>query len=146
LHDGDAGLYHVSGLADGMRSPFSILLLSIFFIAAGVNHFLNPQPYLAMMPPALPFPEALNFISGAAEVLGGLGVLMHRFRRAAGVGLMILLLAIFPANIHVAMHGWAGVDLAPWVLWARLPFQVLFMVWVYYACLARPKINRSWKR
>ncbi len=129
-----------------MRSPLSIFLLGIFFIAAGVNHFVSPQPYLAMMPPALPFPEALNYISGAAEVLGGLGVLLPRFRRPAGWGLMALLVAIFPANIQVAMHGWPGMDLAPWVLWARLPFQILFMVWVYYACLARPKRNRSWKR
>jgi uncharacterized membrane protein len=129
-----------------MRSPISLLLLAIFFIAAGVNHFLNPDTYLAMMPPALPFPKALNVISGAAEVLGGIGVLLPHYRRAAGWGLMALLLAVFPANIHVAMNGWEGVDLAPWVLWARLPFQILFMVWVYFATLARPKRNRSWSR
>lgn len=111
-------------------------LLGAFFIVAGINHFRDPSPYMGMMPPYLPRPELLIMISGVAEVLGGFGVLAPRFRRSAGWGLILLLLAVFPANVQVALHGWPGVDLPRWVLWARLPFQIAFIAWVYWTCLS----------
>lgn len=122
-----------------MLRPCSIGLLAAFFIAAGVNHFVNPQAYLSVMPPYLPFPEALNFISGAAEVAGGSGMLIPRLRRAAGWGLIALLVAVFPANIHMALHGIPGVAIAPWILWVRLPLQLVLIAWVAWACF--PKRN-----
>ena len=117
----------------------SLILLSLFFVAAGVNHFRHPGPYLAMMPPYLPYPHALNLLSGAAEIAGGIGVLAPRCRRAAGWGLIALLIAVFPANVHVALHGWKGYDVPAWVLWARLPLQPVFMAWVYWSCVSRRK-------
>lgn len=113
------------------------LLLGLFFIVAGVNHFLNPQVYVGMIPPYLPYPEVLNLVSGAAEVAGGVGILMPRFRRWAGWGLVALLVAIFPANLHLALNGWEAYDIPRWVLWARLPLQGVFIAWVYWTCLAK---------
>ncbi len=112
----------------------SRVALAIFFVTAGANHFLNPAIYLSMMPPWLPAPEAMNRISGAAEIAGGLGVLMPRSRRAAAIGLILLMLAVFPANLHVAIHGWPGVDIPRWVLFARLPFQLAFIAWIVFSC------------
>jgi len=109
-------------------------LLAAFFVAAGANHFLNPELYLSMMPPWLPAPEALNLISGAAEIAGGIGMLIPRLRRASAIGLILLLLAVFPANLHLAIHGWPGMDIPGWALWLRLPFQLVFIAWVLFSC------------
>jgi uncharacterized membrane protein len=114
-------------------------LLAILFMVAGANHFRNPAAYLSMMPPYLPWPQALNFVSGAAEILGGLGVLFSATRRMAGWGLILLLIAVFPANIHMALNGWQGMPIPPWLLWARLPFQFVLIYWVYRVCLSRPE-------
>jgi uncharacterized membrane protein len=111
-------------------------LIGIFFIGAGVFHFVRPAPYVAMMPPWLPQPGLLVAVSGLAEIAGGLGVLLGRTRRMAAWGLIALLLAVFPANLHVALHGWPGTDIPGWVLWVRLPLQVVFIWLVYRCCLA----------
>ena len=79
-----------------MWRSVSRALLALFFVVAGLNHFFNPRPYLSMMPPYLPFPAALNFISGAAEIIGGVGVLIPGVSRAAAWGLIALLVAVFP--------------------------------------------------
>ena len=112
-------------------------LVGIFFIAAGIFHFVRPAPYLAMMPPWLPEPGLLVAVSGLAEIAGGLGVLIGRFRRLAAWGLIALLVAVFPANLHVALHGWPGTDFPRWVLWLRLPFQAAF-IWLVYRCGLAP--------
>ena len=112
-------------------------IIGVLFIVAGAYHFINPGPYVAMMPPYLPWPDQLVAISGVAEIAGGIGVLIPPLRRLAGWGLILLLLAIFPANLHVALHGWPGSDLPRWVLWLRLPLQVLFLWLVYRFCIGR---------
>jgi uncharacterized membrane protein len=112
-------------------------MLALFFVAAGLNHFLNPAPYWSMMPAYLPCPRALNIISGAAEIAGGAGIVFPATRLLAGWGLLALLVAVFPANLNVALHGWKGENIAPWLLWARLPLQPLMMALVYWACIAR---------
>lgn len=111
----------------------SRFVLALFFVIAGLNHFRSPETYLAMMPPWLPAPYSLNLLSGMAEIAGGLGIIIPRTRRAAGFGLILLLIAVFPANLHVAIHGWPGTDIPRWILIARLPFQLLFIAWVYYS-------------
>jgi uncharacterized membrane protein len=116
-------------------------LAALFFIAAGANHFRQPEIYLGMMPPFLPWPEALNYISGAAEILGGLGLLMVRTRRLAAWGLLALLVAVFPANLHVALQGdMPGLDVSPLTLWLRLPFQAVFMAWVWWVGLSKTEV------
>ena len=116
----------------------SRILLGIAFIIAGANHFRDPATYVSMMPPWLPSPEMLNIISGAAEIAGGIGMLIPLTRNAAATGLILLLIAVFPANLHVALNGWAGMDIPRWVLIARLPFQLLFIAWVVFSCPGLP--------
>ncbi|MBC7368909.1 MAG: DoxX family membrane protein [Undibacterium sp.] len=119
-------------------------VLAVFFVAAGLNHFRDPATYLGMMPPWLPWPGAMNAISGAAEVLGGIGLLVPVTRRAAGWGLIALLVAVFPANVHVAMQGkMPGFDFSPVVLWARLPFQAVFAVAVWWVARERDGAARE---
>ena len=112
-------------------------ILAVFFLVAGANHFLNPRPYLSMMPSYLPSPAALVWVSGVAEMIGGLGVLIPRVRTMAGWGLIALLLAVFPANLNVAIHGWPGTSLPPWSLWLRLPLQIVLIWGVYRICIGR---------
>ncbi|HEX8280829.1 MAG TPA: DoxX family protein [Chthoniobacterales bacterium] len=113
----------------------SRLLLAALFIAAGAAHFIAPAPFLAITPPVLPAPAVLVFISGIAEIAGGVGLLLPFTRKAAALGLIALLVAVFPANIYAAIHGMhIGGDAVPqWLLWLRLPLQPLLIAWVYFA-------------
>ena len=112
-------------------------VLAAFFVVAGANHFLNPAPYLAMMPPYLSWHERLIVVSGVAEIAGGVGILIPKMRRLAAWGLVVLLVAVFPANVQVALHGWPGVQIPQWTLWARLPLQGVLIIWVYWVCRDR---------
>lgn len=115
-------------------------VLAVFFVVAGANHFRSPAIYLGMMPAWLPWPDAMNGISGAAEMLGGVGLLVPRARRIAGWGLIALLLAVFPANVHVALQGhMPGTNFSPVALWWRLPFQAVFLGAVWWVAVATGK-------
>ncbi len=116
---------------------FSRALISLLFVAAGLNHFRSTALYVSIMPPYLPFPLALVYISGLAEIAGGAGVAIPRTRRAAGWGLLALLLAVFPANISMATDNVvpAGYQIPSTLLWARLPLQFVLMFWVWSATL-----------
>jgi uncharacterized membrane protein len=94
-----------------------------------------------MMPQWLPAPELMNYISGAAEIAGGIGILIPKTRKPAAIGLILLLVAIFPANLNIALNGWPGVDLPRWILIARLPLQLLFVAWVVYSSGIARKTN-----
>lgn len=118
-----------------LRRPWAVYLLAALFVGAGLLHFLKPAPYLRVMPPGLPAPQLLVALSGAAEVAGGLGLLWPATRRAAGWGLLALLVAVFPANVYM-LHIHAQLHLPAWALWARLPLQPLLMWAVWRA--ARP--------
>ncbi len=109
-------------------------VLGVGFVAAGFNHFIAPRFYLAIMPPGLPWPLELVYVSGVAEIMGGIGVLVPPTRRVAGWGLIALLIAVFPANLYAAFHGVGAVP--KWILWARLPLQFVFIAWVYWTCLS----------
>jgi uncharacterized membrane protein len=108
-------------------------IATIAFVVAGANHFYNPAVYLGMMPAVLPAPEALNYLSGVAEILGGLGLILPATRRLAAWGLIALLVAVFPANLNMAINDLPlGADHVPrWALWARLPLQVVFILWIH---------------
>lgn len=113
--------------------------LAAFFAAAGANHFRAPRYYEAIVPPALAArKQEINAISGAAEIVGGLAVLHPATRRLGRWWLLALLVAVFPANVHMAVNPEQvpGLDLKKiprWALWARLPLQPLAMLWVWRA-------------
>lgn len=107
-------------------------LLALLFVAAGVNHFAKPEFYVKIMPPYLPWHYELVLVSGAFEILGGVGLLVPKVRRAAAWGLIALLVAVFPANVHMAMHPEAFPEIPPAAAWGRLPFQALFILWAYW--------------
>jgi uncharacterized membrane protein len=108
-------------------------LLALVMVAAGANHFISPATYVAMMPAALPWHLALVYASGVAEIAGGLGLLVPRTRRAAAWGLIALLVAVFPANVNMAVNELPlGTSTVPtWALWARLPLQLVLIAWAY---------------
>jgi uncharacterized membrane protein len=107
-----------------MRANGSQRALAALFIGAGVNHFVVPRPYRAIVPPRLAHrAREVVAISGIAEILGGAGVLIAPTRRAAGVGLVALLVAVFPANLHMARAPERFPRLPRWALYARLPLQ-----------------------
>jgi uncharacterized membrane protein len=113
-------------------------LLAGFFAFAGAMHFVIPRSYEAMMPPSLPRHREAVIVSGVAEIVGGAAVLSARTRRFGRWWLLGLLLAVFPANVHMAVNPEQvrGLDLKRvprWALWARLPLQPLAMLWVWRA-------------
>lgn len=122
-----------------MIRKFSLGLLAVFFVVAGLGHFISPQTYLPLMPPYLPWHLFLIYLSGAAELAGGVGLLVPKLRRAAGWGLIALLIAIFPANIYMLTDGLTlgGIKVPEWVLWIRLPLQGVLMVWIWWAAVAK---------
>ncbi len=110
---------------------FSPYIIGVVFILAGLNHFLHPGFYLKMMPPVLPAHELLNNISGAAEIILGFMLFISKTRIIAAWGLILLLIAVYPANIYMAMEAGKLIDVSPVVAYIRLPFQFLFIWWVY---------------
>lgn len=118
----------------------ALVLASIFYTGAGVMHFIRPQLYLRLVPPYIPWHSAMVQVSGIFEILGGLGLLLPRTRRASAWGLVVLLVAVFPANLYMATHpveaGAAAVS--PAIRWARLPLQLVLIWWVLW-CTDRPK-------
>lgn len=102
-------------------------------VAAGVLHFVVPATYIAIVPAWLPSPGVLVAVSGVAECVGGAGLLTRRWRYAASIGVIVLLAAVFPANVQMLLDARAH-DAARWweaLLWARLPLQPLLMWWVW---------------
>lgn len=102
------------------------------FMTAGTNHFLNTPFYVSIMPPYLPWHEVLVYASGVAEIgLGGL-LLFERWSRLAAWGLIALLVAVFPVNVHMAMHPEQYEWASPIALWLRLPLQGFLILWAYW--------------
>ena len=118
-----------------MKLLFSRTLLGSVFVVAGALHFVSPETYERIMPPYLPLHRELVYLSGAFEILGGLGLFPERTRSAAGIGLILLLVAVWPANLQMLLDARAAEKPAWWVasLWARMPLQVVLMVWVWRA-------------
>jgi uncharacterized membrane protein len=111
--------------------------LSFFFVFAGAMHFVIPGRYMGIMPAWIPYPLEMVYVSGVAEMAGGLGLLIPSLRKAAAFGLIALLIAVFPANIQMlanAIHSGASTAYTA-LLWLRLPLQPLLIVWIYRSAL-----------
>jgi uncharacterized membrane protein len=107
------------------------VLFGVLFILAGLNHFRDPDFYEKMMPPYLPWHLQLVYLSGACEAALGVLLLIPQCSILAAWGLIALLVAVFPANVHMALH----TELYPYspvVLWLRLPLQGLLIAWAYW--------------
>jgi len=104
------------------------------FLVPGVGHFVTPAPFVLIVPPYLPAPELLVAVSGFFEIAGAVGLLIPRLRRAAGSGLIALLIAVYPANIHMLVNEVYLPDMPQerWLLWARMPVQFVFAAFVVF--------------
>ena len=111
------------------------LVIGGFFISVGIHHFVDPTPYLAIMPPYLPAHLELVYISGVFEILGGLGLITIRYRTIAAWGLIALLIAVYPANIHMLINEVYLPDMPreKWLLWLRMPLQFILGWLIYWA-------------
>jgi uncharacterized membrane protein len=105
-------------------------LMSLVYVAGGIGHFVMPQFYLRIMPPWIPWHWWMVMISGVAEVALGVGLWIPPVRKLSAWGIIALLVAVFPANIHMALHPEQYGPAA--VLYARLPIQLLLMWWAYW--------------
>ena len=103
------------------------LVFGLLFVAIGILHFVRPAPFVAIVPPYLPWPMALVLISGAAEMLFGALLLFRRTAVLAAWGLILLLLAVYPANIHMAVNSHLYPSMSATALWLRLPLQLLLI-------------------
>ena len=119
----------------------SIGLIAVLFVIAGAMHFVSPETYLKIMPEYLPWPLALVYVSGFFEVVGGIGVAVPRLRCAAGWGLIALLIAVFPANVHMLTHADQFPGIPYWGLVVRLPMQALLIAWIWWAAVKRPTMS-----
>jgi uncharacterized membrane protein len=110
-------------------------LLALAMVGVGVMHFATPEPFARIVPAWLPAPLALVYVSGAFEILGGLGLLVPRARRAAAIGLCALYIAVFPANVNMAVNRISldeAKPIPPVALWLRLPLQAVFIAWAWW--------------
>ena len=129
----------VEALADSRRHSrgyfVGLIVMGFFYIAAGIYHFASPRIYLALMPPYIPWPLAMIYISGTAEILGGIGVLVPdgfvfpQTRVAAAWGIVALLIAVSPVHINMCLHPEQFTSIPLWVIWLRLPLQLPLILW-----------------
>jgi uncharacterized membrane protein len=110
----------------------TLYLMAILYILAGINHFVMPKFYLRIMPPYIPWHNAMNYISGAAEVLLGIFLFIPIYSHFAAWGIIMLLIAIFPANVYHSTNSKAGKGIPKWILYLRLPFQGLLILWAWW--------------
>lgn len=109
-------------------------VLTVGMVAIGIAHFLRPEPFVAIMPEVLPAKVLLVYLSGAFEILLGLGLVHPATRRHAAWGLVLLYLAVFPANVNMAINDIPldGRHLPAWQLWGRLPLQLVLVAWAFW--------------
>ena len=104
---------------------------SLLYAVGGVFHFLLPKPYLAIMPPHYADPAAWVQWTGAAEIAGAVGLLVPQTRRAAAIGIILMLVAYFDVHIHMLQHAPDFAPIPKWALEARIPLQFILLAWAY---------------
>lgn len=112
------------------------LFVTVWFVIGGIMHFANPEPFLSIMPPYIPYHLACVYISGAFELLGAIGLWIKSIRSLAGYGLMALTTIVTLANVHMYQHPELFPSIPEWLLLVRLPIQ-LALLWLIWWC-SRP--------
>jgi uncharacterized membrane protein len=123
-----------------------LYVMGVSYAAAGVMHFVAPKAYTRVVPPQFPRPIALVYLSGIAEIVLGIGVLIRRTRQQSAWGIIALLIAVFPANVHMATSD-VATDAAPdWAdgitraaMWVRLPLQGVLILWAWWYTRLMPE-------
>ena len=110
------------------------------YVVAGMGHFMATQMYIRIMPDYLPDHRALVLLSGAAEIAGGVGVMVPQTRRAAAWGIVLLLIAVMPANVWMVHHPERFPGIPLWAMWLRLPLQLPLIWWAWRYTRARPEV------
>lgn len=118
-----------------------LYVMVILYIAAGTNHFINPGMYISIMPHFLSYKPELVYISGIFEILLGLLLIPKKFRKLAAWGIVLLLIAIFPANIQMAIDYYKSDSPSFWIAILRLPLQFVLIRWAYMYTRKRPSIK-----
>ncbi|MNX54017.1 hypothetical protein D3C86_847270 [compost metagenome] len=114
-----------------MNLPWHLYLMAFLYIIAGINHFRKPGMYIKIIPPLFKNPKLINTLSGVAEILLGILLLFPFSKRFAAWGTIALLIAIFPANLFMFQNKKAGFGLPLWILFVRLPLQIVLIYWAY---------------
>lgn len=114
-----------------MRYKLSLYLMCVLYVAAGFNHFVHAESYLKIMPPWVPWPKALVVVSGVSEVLLALLLLPAKTRTVAAWALIVLLIAVFPANVQMMLNYFREGHPYRWFTVLRLPLQVILVLWAY---------------
>ena len=115
-----------------------LAIMGLFYVVSGINHFRSPLTYLAIMPPYIPWPLAMIYITGVAEILGGIGVLtpdgfvFPRIRAFAAWGLVLMLIAFLPVHINMCLHPDMFPQLPVWILWVRVLLQIPLIGWAWF--------------
>ncbi|PBJ12263.1 DoxX family membrane protein [Flavobacterium sp. ACN6] len=112
-----------------MTLPWHLYLMALLYIGAGINHFRKPGMYIRIIPPVFKNPKLLNILSGAAEIILGLLLTLPFTTHFAAWGIIALLIAIFPANLYMFQNKKAGFGLPLWILFVRLPLQIVLIYW-----------------
>lgn len=114
-----------------MTLPWHQYMMAVAFILAGSNHFRRPRMYQKIIPPYFPNPKFLNAFSGIAEIVLGIGLCVPSVSEYAAVGIIGLLIAVFPANLFMLTDDVAALGLPKWMRLLRLPLQIVLIIWAY---------------
>lgn len=115
-----------------MIKLITIYIMSYFYIQIGVKHFTDPNWFMQIMPPYLPYHLELVYLSGFFEIILGILLIFKKTRYIAGWGLILLLIAVFPANIYLAQTNGTAMEISPEIAWGRLPIQAIFIALAYW--------------
>lgn len=110
----------------------TLYIMASLYIIAGIYHFVNPKFYLKIMPPYIPWHKTMIYLSGAAEIILGLLLFYPTYSAFAAWGIVALLIAVFPANIYHLTSAKTGKGIPIWILWLRIPFQGIFILWAWW--------------
>jgi len=117
------------------------VILAVCMVVAGVLHFAQPDPFIRIVPGFLPAPATLVYLSGAIEMLLGVGLLVPATRQFSAWGLVVLFIAVYPANLNMAINHIeiAGIPDTWWFHAIRLPFQLVLIAWAYWLTQPSPR-------